>query len=232
MVAHGNHQAHSHSHGEACEHSHEADAHSHGEHSHCDHGAEGHAHSHGEHSHDVASSSPAAQQPDSACCGHNHGRRDAGNPAHRALDRLYGALRLSPLAAWLEESVPATLAKIGLLALAAGAAWAAGGPAGGAALAPVWPQVASGALAGAYFFAGVPAGVQLTYDLTAGNVDTHVLMTLAALGTLLTGHALEVTFYHPLFLLHVLVVYQRGGAGVLRLSSAGRGFHPWHLCPL
>lgn len=217
MAAHGNHghphtHAHSHSQGEAREHSHcndkaESHAHSHGEHSHCDHKADG----------ACDGSSPAAKQQQAqqlpAGCGHDHGHRDASNPAHRALDWLYGALRLTSLAAWLEGSVPATLAKVGLLALAAGASWAAGSPAAAAAaggLAPVWPQVASGALAGAYFFAGVPAGVQLTYDLTSGNVDTHVLMTLAALGTLLTGHGFEVNFDF-LCCAHVL---QKGGNAV------------------
>jgi hypothetical protein len=41
-------------------------------------------------------------------------------------------------------------------------------------------------------FAGLPAAVDMSYDLTAGRVNTHLLMNLAVLGTLCTGHALEV----------------------------------------
>jgi hypothetical protein len=39
---------------------------------------------------------------------------------------------------------------------------------------------------------GIPAFVDLTFDLASLHVDTHVLMTLAVLGTLAIGGALEV----------------------------------------
>lgn len=48
-------------------------------------------------------------------------------------------------------------------------------------------------VAGVYALAGIPAAVDLTYDLASLHVDTHVLMTLAVLGTLVIGSALEVT---------------------------------------
>jgi hypothetical protein len=39
---------------------------------------------------------------------------------------------------------------------------------------------------------GIPAVVDLTFDLASLHIDTHVLMTLAVLGTLAIGGALEV----------------------------------------
>ena len=39
--------------------------------------------------------------------------------------------------------------------------------------------------------AGVPEAVEVCLSLAGGEVDTHVLMTLAALGTLIMGRALE-----------------------------------------
>lgn len=46
--------------------------------------------------------------------------------------------------------------------------------------------------AAVYFLAGVPAAVDLTFDLAALHIDTHVLMTLAVGGTLAIGGTLEV----------------------------------------
>jgi hypothetical protein len=107
---------------------------------------------------------------------------------------VYDATRLTAAAQWLESSLPSTLAKIALFLLAAGAAgWAASGWAASAAQAALAGRVSAAATAGVYIFAGLPAAVALSYDLTAGRVDTHVLMNLAVLGTLATGHALEVS---------------------------------------
>ena len=110
---------------------------------------------------------------------------------HRLLARLYDSTRLTPAAAWLESSEPASIGKVALFLTAAAAARYAGWApaAGGAAAARVLAGVAT---AGVYALAGPPAAVSLTYDLTAGKVDTHMLMHLAVLGTLATGHVLEV----------------------------------------
>lgn len=108
--------------------------------------------------------------------------------------RLYDATRLSQAAAWLESSLPASIAKVALFLVAAGAAgWAASGWAAGAGSAATAARLlAAAATAGVYLLAGLPAAMSLSYDLTAGKVDTHVLMNLAVLGTVATGHALEV----------------------------------------
>ena len=53
-------------------------------------------------------------------------------------------------------------------------------------------RVAYVATCATYALSGLPALVELSFDLTAGRVDTHVLMTLAVLGTLGMGHAGEV----------------------------------------
>lgn len=124
---------------------------------------------------------------------HSHGP-DLSNPAHRLLSRLYDATRLSRVSSWLESSLPASIAKVALFVVAAGAAgWAASGWAAGAAGAAAGARLlAAAATAGVYLLAGLPAAMSLSYDLTAGKVDTHVLMNLAVLGTVATGHALEV----------------------------------------
>eukprot|EP00887_Chlorella_sp_A99_P006718 scaffold3.g6718.t1 len=121
--------------------------------------------------------------------GHAHGpAANPANPIHRCLKAAYDATRLTPLAAWLESSAFSSVAKVLLLLAAAAAAWASGRGGAGAALAS---RAAGAATAGVYLFAGVPAAVDLSYDLTAGRVDTHVLMNLAVVGTLVTGYALE-----------------------------------------
>ena len=49
------------------------------------------------------------------------------------------------------------------------------------------------ATVGTLALAGTPALVELCYDVTSGHVDTHVLMTLAVLGTIAMGAASEVS---------------------------------------
>lgn len=153
--------------------------HSHGEQNHAhsccshDHSHEHHAHSHG--------------------CGHDHGGPDPSNAAHRVLSAAFDATRLTAAAAWLESSMPASIGKVVLFLMAAGAAgWASSGWAASAAAAAAARTLSTAATTGVYLLAGLPAAVDLSYDLTAGKIDTHVLMNLAVLGTLATGHALEV----------------------------------------
>ena len=157
-----------------------------------------HSHSHGDGpSHDSCCSTSsldiAPPQELASCCGHDHHDPDLANPAHRLLKAVYDATRLTAVAAWLEASMAATVAKVVLFLLAAATAgWAASGWAPSAAAAQAAQGVAATATLGVYLLAGLPAAVDLSYDLTAGHVDTHVLMNLAVLGTLVTGHALEV----------------------------------------
>lgn len=189
---------------------------------HAGHGEAGHAHdaapdagSSGAHSHGPSSSTRGGG---GGCCGghghahshahgHGHAHSHAGlpgheheehcnmaNPVHRVLKSVYDATRLSELAEWLEQSTASTAGKVAGIVVAALAAWAASSLAGTAQLAAAAAAaaVSKWATVAVYALAGVPAMVDLSYDLTAGRVDTHVLMTLAALGTLLSGYAIEV----------------------------------------
>ena len=54
-------------------------------------------------------------------------------------------------------------------------------------------RIASLAVGGVYVLAGVPETVELCLNVAGGLVDTHVLMTLAALGLLALGQASEVS---------------------------------------
>ncbi len=48
------------------------------------------------------------------------------------------------------------------------------------------------AMGGVYVLGGIPEAVSLCYNVASSRIDTHVLMTLAVMGTLVTGAALEV----------------------------------------
>ncbi len=100
--------------------------------------------------------------------------------------RHTGLLRLAEL---LRESLYGSVAITVLFAVAAVCNWQSGS---------AWlaqraaDRVRDAAVVAVYLLAGVPAAVDLTYDLASLHVDTHVLMTLAVIGTLLIGGALEV----------------------------------------
>ena len=53
----------------------------------------------------------------------------------------------------------------------------------------------SALIASIYVMAGIPELVDLAFNVTAGQIDTHVLMTLAVFGTLAIGSALEVRLH-------------------------------------
>ena len=66
---------------------------------------------------------------------------------------------------------------------------------GGAQVLPVHvaKSLCSALIASICVMAGIPELVDLAFNLTAGHIDTHVLMTLAVFGTLAIGSALEVS---------------------------------------
>lgn len=70
---------------------------------------------------------------------------------------------------------------------------------GGAQVLPVHvaKSLCSALIASIYVMAGIPELVDLAFNLTAGHIDTHVLMTLAVFGTLAIGSALEVCASSP-----------------------------------
>lgn len=93
---------------------------------------------------------------------------------------------LSRTLEYLEEGTLPTLGKLGLLAAYALVPFA-----------DLPLQLAGtlrvGALAGTYALAGPPAAASLLRQALARKADTHLLMGLAALGTVLSGHAAEVS---------------------------------------
>ena len=54
-------------------------------------------------------------------------------------------------------------------------------------------------MGGVYLLSGVPETVELCLNVAGGLVDTHVLMTLAALGLLALGQASEVSKSYSAF---------------------------------
>ncbi|KAK9862975.1 hypothetical protein WJX84_001614 [Apatococcus fuscideae] len=86
------------------------------------------------------------------------------------------------------------------MGLAALAAWQVGAT-GGAQVLPVHVARAlcSALIASIYVMAGIPELVDLAFNVTAGQIDTHVLMTLAVFGTLAIGSALEGALLMVLF---------------------------------
>ena len=61
-------------------------------------------------------------------------------------------------------------------------------------------QIKAACIGGIFFLAGVPELVELLFKVPAGDIDTHVLMTLSCFGALAIGSALEVTLitFYPL----------------------------------
>ena len=144
----------------------------------------------------LTGASEAARPPPQQCdtgpeqqCGHQHGPDLDASALHRALTWLYRRTGLLQLAALLRENVYGSIAISVLILVAVLAQWQAAAqwlPAG------VGATVSTAATAAIYVLAGIPAAVDLTYDLASLHVDTHVLMTLAVMGTLAIGGALEV----------------------------------------
>ena len=103
---------------------------------------------------------------------------------------VFTRLGIVKLAAWLDASRAATIAMVVLFFAAAVSSWAASALTGAAAASALVLKQA--ATAGVYALGGVPETVSLCFSLADLQVDTHVLMTLAIIGTLFTGAALEV----------------------------------------
>lgn len=154
-------------------------------------------------------------------CVHSHSGGSAShnqNPAHKTLDAIFKKTGFTSVTEWLEESIPSTVAKLLLFTAAALSAWYSNRCAAHqVAMAALVSKIAT---VGVYILAGIPAAVDLLYDVTAGRVDTHVLMNLAVLGTLVTGHPLEGALLLILFqtshvVEHVLTAKAQGNLKVL-----------------
>ena len=128
---------------------------------------------------------PAALEEDD----HDHELPINDSTVHKILAWIFSSVGLLQLAAQLRGKTWNAITISCLMAVALLAAWA-----GGTQIvhAQVFKQLSTAATAVIYLLAGVPELVDLCFDLTAGHIDTHVLMTLAVFGTLAVGGALEV----------------------------------------
>jgi Cd2+/Zn2+-exporting ATPase len=171
IIAHGGDHSHSHPH---------THSHDHEDHDHDHHHEHDHDHDHDEHCHVDGQ------------FGHCHS--DNSKPAnwlHGLLISLLKLTRLQPLLHWLEGSAFSSIAKILLFLAAAGTSWAAGIGSREAITIATLRKISIAATASVFFFAGTPAAVNLALDLSALRINTHVLMNLAVIGTLVTGFPLE-----------------------------------------
>lgn len=143
-----------------------------------------HTHAHGHHHHH-----------------HHHGGSNeiaSRNPVYWLVHAVMTWTGLGKLAAWLEGSRAATLGMVACfvgaasaqLLLSQGLLTGSAGTATAALEAGARVAVTAGA-AGVLVLGGLPECVELCYATAAGAVDTHVLMTLAAVGAYAMGAALE-----------------------------------------
>lgn len=128
---------------------------------------------------------------------HDHEAPINDSRAHKILAWIFSRVGLLQLAAQLRGKAWNAITIACLMAIALLTAWAGSTQ---AVQAQVCSQISTAATATIYILAGIPELVDLCFDLTAGHVDTHVLMTLAVFGTLAIGGALEVTSCTPFVL--------------------------------
>lgn len=120
---------------------------------------------------------------------HDHEAPINDSTVHKILSWVFSRVGLLQLAAQLRGKAWNAITIACLMAVALLAAWAGGMQ---IAQAQVCSQLSAAATAIIYLLAGIPELVDLCFNLTAGHIDTHVLMTLAVFGTLAVGGALEV----------------------------------------
>lgn len=110
---------------------------------------------------------------------HDHDHEHGHRPHWLAHSPLGGALD------WMEGGTVPSLVKIACLVVAGASPWL---PLSAAAAA----ATRTAAISLVYALCAPSAALDLCTQLAAGEVDTHVLTSLAAAGTALTGHAAEV----------------------------------------
>ena len=148
-------------------------------------GHHGHSHDHADAAHSCGHS-----HTDSLWFAHGHHHAHKTSLLQHLLSEGLRRTGLSSLAGWLDGSVFSSIAKIVLFIAAAATAWAAGNI-GDVVTETTLRTVSTAATAGVFFFAGIPAAINLALDLASLHIDTHVLMNLAVVGTLITGFPLE-----------------------------------------
>lgn len=121
---------------------------------------------------------------------HDHEAPINGSAVHKILAWVFSTVGLLQIASQLRGRTWNAITIACLMSLALLTAWLGGAQVTQAIL---FQQISTVSTASIYVLAGIPELVDLCFDLTAGHIDTHVLMTLAVFGTLAIGGALEVT---------------------------------------
>jgi len=121
---------------------------------------------------------------------HDHEAPIKDSAVHKVLSWVFSRFGLLQLASQLRGKAWNAITIACLMVIALLTAWVGGAQ---VAQANLCLQISSISTAIIYVLAGIPELVDLCFDLTAGHIDTHVLMTLAVFGTLAIGGALEVS---------------------------------------
>ena len=121
---------------------------------------------------------------------HDHEAPINDSEVHKVLSWVFSRLGLLQLALQLRGKAWNAISIACLMIIALLTAWVGGAQ---VAQASLCRQISSISTAIIYVLAGIPELIDLCFDLTAGHIDTHVLMTLAVFGTLAIGGALEVS---------------------------------------
>jgi len=116
--------------------------------------------------------------------------QDSGSAVSRGLMKVMQALGILKFASYLEHSRLSSTAKIVFFIAASIFQWSYM-KAPEAVNAVLLRQLSVACTLCVYFFAGIPAAFSLLLDLAALRIDTHVLMNLAVVGTLVAGLPLE-----------------------------------------
>ena len=124
------------------------------------------------------------------CTGHESANPLQRNIIYRMLLWIYRKTKLYNISSWMEHNIYSNAIKLVFFLIAAGTLWRSQMVVEMAAR-QFLLKVSYAATIGVYVFAGIPAAVGLSLDLAALRVDTHVLMNLAVIGALVTGHPLE-----------------------------------------
>jgi len=129
------------------------------------------------------------------CCGSSSASQ--GDPAQangleRQLARLFGAVGLTRYADFVHDKVAFTYVAGALLVASASIGWSASAGLFPASVPLVLLQrLAAACLCGVYAIMGVPAFLDVAYNLAALKVNIHVLTMLAVLGSVVIGSPLE-----------------------------------------
>lgn len=146
---------------------------------------------HGKHSHDHDHSSGH----DHSCCSSSldFSEEECTIPS-TVVDRLKHVMRssgLQQLGSYLEQSRSSSVAKIVFFVAAALFQWQSNMVNIEVSRLMFFKKAAAACTIVVYVLAGIPASLSLLLDVVALRIDTHVLMNLAVIGTLLAGLPLE-----------------------------------------